>query len=53
MSVGVEKNKGAWPRVREYFLGRQVKADDCLALSLCDYIMKNVQSRQKYEELAH
>ena len=33
--------------------GRQVKAKECLALGLCEYIVENDQSRQKAEELAH
>ena len=33
--------------------GRQVKAEECLALGLCEYIVENGQSRQKAEELAH
>ena len=33
--------------------GRQVKAEECLALGLCEHIVKNGQSRQKAEELAH
>ena len=33
--------------------GRQVKAEECLALGLCEYIVENDQSRQKAEELAH
>ena len=32
--------------------GRQVKAKECLALGLCEYISENGQSRQKAEELA-
>ena len=32
--------------------GRQVKAEECLALGLCEYISENGQSRQKAEELA-
>ena len=30
-----------------------MKAEECLALGLCEYIVKNGQSRQKGEELAH
>ena len=33
--------------------GRQVKANECLALGLCEYISETGQSRQKAEELAH
>ena len=33
--------------------GRQVKAEECLALGLCEYIVEDGQSRQKAEELAH
>ena len=33
--------------------GRQVKAEECLALGLCEYIVENDQSRRKAEELAH
>ena len=33
--------------------GRQVKAEECLALGLCEYIVEKNQSRQKAEELAH
>tara|TARA_Y100001968_G_C19361355_1_gene720013 strand:- start:307 stop:1125 length:819 start_codon:yes stop_codon:yes gene_type:complete len=33
--------------------GRQVKAEECLALGLCEYIVENGQSRQKAEALAH
>ena len=33
--------------------GRQVKAEECLALGLCEYIVKSGESRQKAEELAH
>ena len=30
-----------------------MKAEECLALGLCEHIVKNGQSRQKAEELAH
>tara|TARA_A100000164_G_scaffold243989_1_gene216948 strand:- start:586 stop:1404 length:819 start_codon:yes stop_codon:yes gene_type:complete len=33
--------------------GRQVKAEECLALGLCEYVVQNGGSRQKAEELAH
>ncbi len=33
--------------------GRQVKAEECLALGLCEYFVDNDKSRQKAEELAH
>ena len=33
--------------------GRQVKAEECLNLGLCEYISANGHSRQKAEELAH
>ena len=33
--------------------GRQVKAEECLALGLCEYVVPNGESRQKAEELAH
>ena len=41
-------------RALEYILiGRQVKAEECVALGLCEYIMDNCESRRKAEELAH
>ena len=33
--------------------GRQVKAKECLALGLCEYIVKNGEFRHKAEELTH
>ncbi len=33
--------------------GRQVKAKECQALGLCEYLVENGEARQKAEELAH
>ena len=33
--------------------GRKVKAQECFALGLCEYVVENGQSRWKAEELAH